>query len=186
MTAFRHDLQNHLAIITQMLEKSDNIDVQNYLSDLKDRTRSKGIYSNSGNLPIDSIINYKLRNAEDLGIQATVNVAVPEILNVEIVDIVTIIGNLLDNAIQSMLKIQQERNLFLKVIFTKGRLIITVRNTFDGKVKYQNGKIITSKKELDHGYGLKNIENALKRYNGSMRLDYDATLFSVDALLYVP
>ncbi len=186
MTAFRHDFQNHLAIITQMLEKSDNSDVRNYLSDLKDRTKSKGIYSNSGNLPIDSIINYKLRNAEDLGIQATVHVAVPEILNVEIVDVVTIIGNLLDNAIQAMLKLQQERNLFLKVIFTKGRLIIIVRNTFDGKVNYQNGKIISSKKELDHGHGLKNIENALKRYNGSMKLDHDAMIFSVDAMLYVP
>jgi len=74
----------------------------------------------------------------------------------------------------------------LKVIFTKGRLIITVRNTFDGEVDYQNGKIISSKKELDHGHGLKNIENALKRYNGSMRLYHDARLFSVDAMLYVP
>ena len=107
-------------------------------------------------------------------------------MNIEIVDIVTIIGNLLDNAIQAMLKTKQERILFLKVVFTKGRLIITVRNTFDGKVNYQNGKIITSKKEPDHGYGLKNIEKALERYNGSMRLDHDATLFSVDALLYVP
>ena len=129
---------------------------------------------------------YKLRNAEELGIQATVDVAVPEILNIEIVDIVTIIGNLLDNAIQAMLKTKQERSLFLKVFFTKGRLIIAVRNTFDGKVNYQNGKIITSKKELNHGHGLNNIENALKRYNGSMRLDHDAMIFSVHAMLYVP
>lgn len=185
MTAFRHDLQNHLAILSQMLEESEDSAIQKYISDLKEKTKSKGIYSNSGNLPIDSIINYKLRNADELGIQATVNVAVPENLNIEIADIVTILGNLLDNAIQAMLKTEEERTLFFKVIYTKGRLFITARNTFDGEVNYQNGKIISRKEEANHGYGLKNIENTLKKYNGSMRLSHDASLFSVDAMLYV-
>ena len=186
MSAFRHDLQNHLAILSQMLRKSDDMDVQKYLADLTDKTKSKVMYSNSGNIPLDSIINYKLRNAENLEILADVNVAVPETLNVEIVDIITIMGNLMDNAIQALMKTDQERNLFLKVIYTKGRLIITIRNTFNGRVNYQNGKIISSKKIPDHGYGLKNIQNALKKYDGSMKLDHDAVFFSVDVILYVP
>lgn len=186
MTAFRHDLQNHLMVLSGMIENIDDNEIKKYLSDLKDKTKSHGIYSSSGNLPIDSIINYKLRNAENLGINAAVNVVVPETLSIEIVDIVTIIGNLLDNAIYGMMKTTQERNLFLKIIFTKGRLIITIKNTFDGKIKYQNGKIISRKKGLNHGYGLKNVENALEKYNGSMKLNHDTTLFSVDVILFVP
>lgn len=186
MSAFRHDVQNHLAILSQMLRKNDDIDAQKYLADLTDKTKSTGMYSDCGNFPLDSIINYKLRNAENLDIHASVNVAVPETLNVEIADIITIMGNLLDNAIQAMMKTEQERNLFLKVIYTKGRLIITIRNTFDGKVNYQNGKIISTKKEPDHGHGLKNIQKALKKYDGSMKLDHDAVFFSVNVMLYVP
>ncbi len=186
MAAFRHDIQNHLAILTQMLQHSENVDVQEYLSNLTDRTKSKCIYSNSGCLSLDSIINYKLRNAEEQGIYANVNVVVPETLNVEIADIVTIIGNLLDNAIQAMLKTNKERQLFLKIIYTKGRLFIMVRNTFDGQVVYQNGKIISSKQGTEHGHGLKNVKNALQKYDGSIRLSHSTTLFSADAMLYVP
>ncbi len=185
MAAFRHDIQNHLAILSQMLQHRDCVDVQEYLVNLTDRTKSKCIYSNSGCLPLDSIINYKLRNAEEQGIYANVNVAVPETLNMEIADIVTIMGNLLDNAIQAMLKTNQERNLFLKVIYTKGRLFITVKNTFDGQVVYQNGKIISSKQGAEHGHGLRNVKNALQKYDGSIKLNHDTSFFTVDAMLYI-
>jgi len=60
------------------------------------------LYSTSGNIVVDSIINYKLRSISDWNVAVTVDIVIPTELPIEIVDLSTILTNLLDNAVQAL------------------------------------------------------------------------------------
>ncbi len=68
----------------------------------------------------------------------------------------------------------------------KSMLFITVKNTFNGMINKGDKRILTTKNDLNnHGLGLINIENTINKYNGSLDIEYDENIFSVDIVLYV-
>jgi hypothetical protein len=182
LKSFRHDVKNLLFTATEFIQQNQIDEALNYLKKLTGRTETNTNYSRTGNIAFDSIINYKLRNASEQDINLKVDVDVPQKLNVEIADIVTIMGNLLDNALNAVMK-TSERKICLKIAFTKGNIIINIQNTFNGDMRCVNGEIVSIDGE-NHGYGLKNIRSAAEKYNGYMDIHYIDKLFSVDVFLY--
>jgi sensor histidine kinase regulating citrate/malate metabolism len=130
----------------------------------------------------DSIINYKLRNAVEKEIELQVDVSVPQKLNIEISDVVTIVGNLLDNAINAVMKVKN-KEICLKISFSKGNLFINIKNTFNGDVRCIDGEIVSTNGD-NHGYGLKNIRAAVEKHNGYVNIHYIDNMFSVEVFLY--
>ena len=58
-----------------------------------------------------------------------------------------------------------------------------MENTYNGIVK-SNGDEILSNKFGEHGYGIKNINRIVKKYNGDILIKHDASVFSVGIVLY--
>ncbi|MCL2621356.1 MAG: hypothetical protein FWD97_10530 [Defluviitaleaceae bacterium] len=54
------------------------------------------VYSSTGNIAFDSIINFKLKNAAEDNIKLDLSLFIPPSINIEIADIVIVLGNLLD------------------------------------------------------------------------------------------
>ncbi|MCL1917540.1 MAG: GHKL domain-containing protein [Peptococcaceae bacterium] len=187
MKSSRHDMKIHLAAIKDYIV--ENKRAVEYLNGLLGDIGESDIYSDTGNIAFDSIINFKLKSAKEDNIKPEVEVFVPSILDIEIVDIVTIIGNLLDNALDAVTRVE-EKIIKLTIKFSKGNLFIKMDNTFDGRVKYTEDKagveksISTLKDDNDHGYGLKNIRKSVEKYNGCVDIDHTDTIFSVGLLLY--
>jgi len=148
------------------------------------------IYSDTGNIAFDSIINFKLKDVLSHNINLQTKIFVPPELSIDVSDVVTILGNLLDNAFDAVVKVE-DREIRLTVEANKGNLFIKVENTFDGMVKYteskdQTKKIIATRKKGDnHGYGLKNIRNSVEKYNGYVEITHEDNVFSVMILMYV-
>jgi len=190
MKLYRHDVKFHLATLNDFAIKDNADSVIKYLNSLLDNIGKKEVYSDTGNIAFDSIINFKLKTAAEDNIKVDINVLIPPILNIEVADIVTILGNLLDNAIDGVAKIK-DKTIKLNIEAGKGNLFIKTDNTFDGLVKYAKGKdgtaeAITTRKSGDnHGYGLKNIRKAVEKYNGRVDISYEDNVFSVAILLYV-
>jgi len=182
--AVRHDIKIHLAALRDFTTNGSIEDIKNYLDTLVKDIEKSEIYSNTGNIAFDSIINYKLRNAKNENIKLDLNVAVPPELNVEVADIVTVIGNLLDNALEAVAKVN-EKIIKLDINFNKGGLFIKIENSFNGEVKYDEDTIISLKNGLEHGYGLKNIRKSVEKYNGHMKISYTESIFSTGVFLYV-
>jgi len=79
-----------------------------------------------------------------------------------------------------------DKRIKLRAEFSKGTLLMQVENTFNGEVKHAESRIIASQKGgEEHGHGLKNIKNAVDKYNGNLDISYDETTFAVDVLLYL-
>lgn len=88
------------------------------------------------------------------------------------VDLCILLGNLLDNCIEAVEKVN---NRFIELIIDKNNdvVFINLRNTFDlNSLKYENGEYISSKTDgKNHGIGMKNIENIINKYNGNIVID---------------
>jgi signal transduction histidine kinase len=175
--AYRHDNKNHLTAVNDFIRNNQTEKAGEYLSKLIDYVQTDTIYSDTGNTAFDSIINYKLRNAKENNIELKIDVSVPHELNMDVADIVTITGNLLDNAINATLKANEKR-ITLKVSYNKGRVLIYTENTFNGEVK-------TTNDSKDHGFGLRNVQKSVDKYNGLLELNNMDSIFTVNVLLYV-
>jgi len=185
LRAFRHDIKNHLMALNSFLEMNETKKGKEYLKDLIGDIESNVVYSSTGNIAFDSIINYKLRNAKDNGIDVNVDIKIPKELEINVVDTTVIIANLLDNALNALLNVEA-RKLSLKIKYSKGRIFIHIENTFNGYIRYEKGEIVTTNKNKEaHGYGLRNVRNAVEKYNGVLKISHTETLFKTDALLYL-
>lgn len=140
----------------------------------------------SGNLVIDSILNYKLDYIKSMGVNTHLNIKVPSDLELESFDMVVILGNLLDNAMEALKKLKENRILWVSIKYDRGILIIRTQNNFDGKASVGSKGFTTTKEDKgNHGLGLKNIESTLEKYNGLLEYTYTDNMFKADVLMYI-
>lgn len=185
--SFRHDYNNHMSILDELISKGEVSSAEKYISNLiEEHQKYTSIYSSTGNIPIDSILNYKLNSLPDKNIEMNLEINVPAELSVEIMDISTILTNLLDNATSALNNVDRNKKLNIKIIYRKGMLVISIANSYNGTVIYENGEIITTKKNKDrHGKGLSNIRKTAEKYNGLLKLSHNENVFTSEVLLYL-
>ncbi len=186
---FRHDFQNHLKMIEEMLTTSHNTEAKEYLQQLHQKGRQReGSIVTSGNLIVDSVLNYKLAQIQELPLKLNLDIYVPSQLDIEIADLVVILTNLLDNAIEALRKCSKNSELMLniRISYTKGRLLLCIRNTYCGEICYENGRISTSKSETRiHGLGIINVREAVEKYKGLLKMSHEENVFTAQVLVYL-
>lgn len=185
--SFRHDLMNHVSILYTLCEDDDKEKLKDYLAEMMEEKVIQKVYAHSGNPVIDSILNFKLQEADSLGIHVSLELNVPEKLSVKSFDMTVILGNLLDNAIHACSRLAEDKKKINMVIrYDKGRLIIDIKNQYNNTILYENGNIITTREDKkNHGIGLNNVKSAVERYQGLLNVEHSEEIFSVTALLFV-
>lgn len=182
---FRHDINNHLYVIGSMIG-SENEKAKKYIENLTEKIITTKMYSNTGNVAIDSVINYELSKAEKQDIKTNLNIVVPSGIQNDVENLVTIFGNLLDNAIEAADKCTDEKYIDLKVRYKRGAMFIDIKNSYDGVIVKRKNRIVTKKQNKNlHGIGLKSVEAAVNNYNGTMKLDFNEKEFKVSIMLYI-
>ena len=100
----RHDLKNKLSPIYDLAKISNNNELISQISSLMEFYPSNKIYAQSGNIAVDSILNYKLYEANKQNIEVSTEIFIPKDLSLPSFDIAAILGNLLDNAKEAAIK----------------------------------------------------------------------------------
>ena len=189
MKSIRHDIKLHLAAINGYAVEYKADKITDYITALLHDIGGAETSSDTGNTAVDSIINYKLKNAKQENIQLDIRLLVPPDFSIETTDIAIILGNLLDNALDAVAAVE-EKAIKLDIEYSRQTLFIKIENTFDGAVSYagESGTgeklIATRKTGGEHGHGLKNIKRSVEKYNGHLRIAHDSKTFSVAILLY--
>lgn len=185
-TSLKHDIANHIVAIGSLIRENEVSKALNYINQLEKYTSFNSKIVESGNLVIDSILNYKLDYIKSMGVNTHLNIKVPSDLELESFDMVVILGNLLDNAIEALEKLNENKTLWVSIKYDRGVLIIRTQNSFDGNMSVDSKGLITTKDDKDnHGLGLKNIESTLEKYNGLLEHSYIDDMFKADVLMYI-
>lgn len=171
--AWRHDYGNHLQAIEAFARDDQNEALQKYVGELKGSLDKINSRINSGNELVDAILNTKMSYAEEKNIafEVDINASVGDI-PLTLLDSTSLVGNLVDNAIEACQRISDpllERRIVLSISRTKDQLIIYIENTTENSPVI-NGKdeFVSSKKEGDHGIGTKQINEVVKKYGGQI------------------
>ncbi len=186
ISKFKHDINNHFNVISDLLIKNDYDDAKKYLEQLiKRNNKTSLIISQTGNIVIDSIINYKLSGLDRNEIKVSTDIVVPERTNIEIMDLSTILNNLLDNSIRALNEMAGEKILTIVIKYSRKRMIIRITNTYENDLILENGEFVTTKADKkNHGMGIKNVKDAIEKYNGLLSIKNEDGVFITDVLLY--
>ena len=181
----RHDMKNHIIVIEELAKTQDNDKILDYISNLYDKLGQAKVFSDTGIIAIDSVLNYKLTQAEKKGIDVTSEITIPNNLEFQSNDFVAILGNLLDNAIEATSKLNDNKYIKLHIKYNKGTVFIAVKNSFDGKLNIVGNEYKTTKdSDSLHGIGMKSIETTIKQYNGEMKVSHTNNEFLVKIILF--
>lgn len=185
--SLRHDLLNHILVLQQLAKEKQYQKLEEYIEKLYEHSDIQNTYAESGNITIDSILNFKREEAEQKKIDFQLEIAIPEDWEVDFFDMTVILGNLLDNAIEATCHLNAEkRYIQVRILVEKGILTILVSNSYDGTVLCQEDKIVTKKEDKEnHGLGLKNIESTIEKYHGILKKEHAEEMFSVKVTLFM-
>ena len=168
-----HDLHNHIEAIYQCLLQGDTEEAARYCEDLRTPVREISQTVWTGDKALDYLISSKLALAEQEHIKTKVNIEYPHNTNIRSVDLTTILGNLLDNALEAAQAAPDGlRFLNLTIRRINAMLIIKVENGYGHDLKREDGKLLTTKSNRAfHGWGLKSVQTAADRYDGTISTD---------------
>ena len=182
----RHDIKNHLVAIESYVKRGENEEAIDYIHKVIDASYGNKAFVSTGNIEIDSILNYKAEQAKARNIEFEKDIKIPTELKIEGLDIVGILGNLIDNAINANMKLEEGRKISLTLKYSKNLFFITVWNPFNGNVLYLDNKIATTHKDKEmHGIGLNNVNSIVQKYDGTMSISHEDKIFKVDIMLYL-
>lgn len=182
----RHNIKNHLMTIFSYIENSDNNEAKKYITEIIGNYQNNTEVIHTGYPAIDGLLNYKLQPAVENRIKVNIKVSLSPYLNLSSFDLTIILGNLLDNALEAVSLVNENKFIDFGMNCSKGMMIIKISNPYKNAVKRENGKIITSKEDkINHGIGLRSVNEILDKYNGMTKIDTHDNIFTITVALYL-
>lgn len=177
-----HDLKNHLLILESNAAKS--FDTQKSIQKLQAQIEGYENYYHTGNTYLDVLIRDKARMAQEKQIDFHAVIHFKDGCFIEPLDISTVFGNALDNAIEACEKLPPEKRLItIKADRIRDMLSVRVENTIDG-TRHPTLKS-TKNDTFSHGFGLSNIKNTVEKYGGQCAVKAVNDTFQLKIILPV-
>lgn len=181
---FSHDYKNQLNCIQGMLENGRTKEAAEYISGLTGSLRYNEMCVNTEHAVVNVMLNQKYQEAYDKGIVMTIVSGDLSGLTISEEDIVTLLGNLLDNAIEACEKLTENKVIQFKMVLEEDQLVLSIRNPVKDAVQIKDKQIVTSKQDkFRHGIGLLNVDSVIRKNNGTSVLKCENGWFSFAAMI---
>lgn len=175
-----HDFHNHIGVLRQLLLHKKMEQAMQYLDELQAPVQEMADTVCTGDETVDYLINSKAATAKVSDIRFQLQVEFPRHTNLRSADLCTILGNLLDNALEAAKQIEapERRLIQLTIRRINQMLVIKVENSFANAPVEKDGVYMTSKNEGGlHGWGLKSARAAAGKYDGMVQTSYAGNMF---------
>ena len=172
---YRHDLAKHIQTLEALLGKSgDTAEMEEYMQDLKKRYDTLKKQEFCSDELVNSILTIKQGQCDEKNIPLMMDVEDCIYHNVEEVDIVALLHNLLDNAIEAQERIpeNEEKGIWFSMRREGEKLLVNMKN------RVRKGEKVTFRtkkpRREEHGIGTKIIQNIVEKYDGTIVFETDA------------
>ena len=174
-----HDLKHQ---IEYLKTEQDAEKRKEFLEQIENDIKSFELQNKTGNAVLDTILTGKSLYCYKHGITMTC-VADGKLLDfMEVIDICNVFGNALDNAIESVLRIQdkEKRLIHVTVSQVNSFVMIRIENYYEDELKTDGENYVTTKNDKNyHGYGIKSIKYTVDRYDGAVYINTDNNWFDI-------
>ncbi len=186
----RHDYKNHLITIKELLEQKKFPQVSSYLAGLEESLNKTDSFIDAKNPVVSALLTYKRAVCRQNQILFKYHLEYEDI-PVAPIDLSILLGNLLDNAIESCMKIEPAslRIIRFAIGCYDSRITIVCSNPYKElyprtKHSSEDTKFLSSKSDKNnHGLGLMNIREITEKYNGTMDINTADNIFTITLCL---
>ncbi len=169
----RHDMKHVLITLSSLINNGEIEQAQELINSYNvsiENTKRKRYCNDS---LINSVLEYYEQQCANNDIKFSTKINnFEELLTIPSNEIIVVISNCLDNAINASLKLKNNRSVTFIFLNNNGRLILQIKNKYDGNISFDTNNLPTNDNE-EHGFGTKSIELFAKRNN--ITLDYAVT-----------
>lgn len=174
-----HEYKNQIMCIDSLIKKKKYDSLESFVNKISGQISKELDFICTNNVIVDAVLNTKYQEIRDKGIVFVFKINDLSSLNISDEDVVVIMSNLLNNAIEACEKCRGDKIIKLKIVIEDNNAIISVKNTYENAVIYENGEIQTTKilDTDEHGIGIKNIAETIRKYGGSYVIQNDEREF---------
>lgn len=183
---FRHDMNNHLSVVGNLLDEGNLSEAKEYFSSISGymQTSNKKFCQNS---VVNAVINAKYQMMVNASIDTFLNIDIDKMLFIDDVSLCTIFANTLDNAMEACKKIDDitKRKLELKCRYTEnGYFSFALTNSKVNEIHEKKGHFLSDKEDPNsHGIGISSVREIVDKYEGTLDISYDSEWFHVIILI---
>ncbi len=187
MSKIKHDIKNNLLCIDELISKGEFEEAEKFCRELSDRSSAVYTPVNTGNSLLNAVINVEMEKALNCDIKFSVNIGDELTDFSENSDIVSIIGNICDNAIEYLQKCPKDmREMELDIYRRKNYNVIICKNKIYVSVLNENPDLVTNKKDKSiHGKGMEIVRDYTQKYGGDIKYHEKNGYLYVSAILKV-
>ncbi|MCL2486846.1 MAG: GHKL domain-containing protein [Oscillospiraceae bacterium] len=181
-----HDLKHQIAVIRQ---ETDPEKRESYLAEMDHAISVYEAQNKTGSSVLDTVLTDKNLICMKKGINMTC-VADGKLLGfIDVMDICSIFGNALDNAIESAETLEDKAKRLIRVaVFSQNDfLMMRFENYCEAPVSLENGLPATTKEDtMLHGFGIRSIKSVAEKYGGGISINTDNNWFTIRVLIPIP
>lgn len=179
----RHDMNAHMLALDAMVEREEWGMLREYLGQMKERFGEAAVNKYTMFSAVDAIIDEWYSRAMKCHVEWSWEGTLKASDRVTVFELCTVFSNLLSNAVEAIEKIDGESKIEVRVSDFQGEIVLSVGNTCGVEGISQSRPITTKKDKEFHGLGLKNVEEIVKKHEGSIDYEMKEGWFQVDIVL---
>ena len=168
---FKHDIINHVGALRELVNQKKTEDAKEYIDTIWNIQEGFDLKIHTGDSFLDVIMNYYLYLAAKQSIKFAVSGKLVGKMHLEMFDITTLMGNILQNAMEATIKADDPK-IQVEFIEHKKEFFIVVSNSVVEKPNIKKDFFMTSKRDkMNHGFGMKNIVAVVEKYYGEYYME---------------
>lgn len=174
----RHDIANHMYTISILLEDGKGDEAAEYARELSERQHYSSSLGNCENHVLDAFLHHRIEELSEIGIKTDVKIKLRQNTNVSNCDLISVFGNLLDNAAEAC-STNTDAEISIVSELRGNYLFISVENPMPDSTKEKKRRI----PELERGLGTKILQNLAEKYDGDFKCEAADGMHSATVLL---
>ena len=180
----RHDFRQTIYTLTELSEEKDYQAIDEYLHRYRNELPQRDTATFCDDHALNALLNHYFQKADADSIHTELNVTLPEVLYIDSIDLCSIIGNILENAITACLDVPSEKRFIRMVISEEqnSELYIAISNSFGGKLRKKGDRYLSTHRG-GNGIGLISIAATASKYGGTADFSHDDEVFYSDVVL---
>lgn len=183
---WKHDLKNYLFGILTLLDEGKNDEARTRIAGKAEEIRRMDAIHYSGNVVLDSILNYKLQLADEQHIRLEYDFQVPDEVKVDAEDLAVLFGNSLDNALEAVKRVEEDkRRIKMRMYYERGAFVCRIQNAYQ-TIRREGERFLSTKTGdgQEHGIGMQSIRSIAEKYHGTVFTEAENGWFTLEIVLF--
>ena len=176
----RHDFRHHSMVVAEYAKNKDYQGILSYLSEYDEKEREKYLEVFCKNHAVDTVLSAYASRCEQSGIEMSADIWLEEAEGVSDYDLVTILANILENAVNGCMEVSGERRIEMFVGRKSSKLVIVCKNTCALDVLFENN--LPKNRERD-GIGVESILSTAAKHSGVVDFSASDGVFVCQVIL---